>query len=158
MIVACDTGADPDYDFEDVVNLTRKLRIDFGAELDFLPASRLDELLGADGGNRAIFGELSELVRLSAERRSRGPYAAVGRIRIPREGYVATLVLLKPRLSGLEMLALLDYHRINSGFPQQTTGDQFFDEEQWEAYRRLGELTGERLFPEARPAGIANVR
>ena len=30
-------------------------------------------------------------------------------------------------------------------FPQQTTGDQFFDEAQFEAYRQLGEALGVRL-------------
>jgi hypothetical protein len=30
-------------------------------------------------------------------------------------------------------------------FPQQPTGDQFFDEAQWESYRRLGEFSMARL-------------
>ncbi|MCP5972692.1 hypothetical protein NL361_28035, partial [Klebsiella pneumoniae] len=30
-------------------------------------------------------------------------------------------------------------------FPQQPTGDQFFDEAQWESYRRLGEESMRRL-------------
>ncbi|HEV2567962.1 hypothetical protein [Sphingomonas sp.] len=146
LIVACDNGADPDYDFGDVVNLTRKLRVDFGADLDFLPAGRLDDLLGADSPSRPIFGELSELVRLSRERSSRGPYAAIGRIRVAGEPYLGTLILLKPRLSGLEMVDLLDYNRANPDFPQQTTGDQFFDEAQWESYFRLGATIAELAF------------
>jgi hypothetical protein len=30
-------------------------------------------------------------------------------------------------------------------FPQQGTGDQFFDEAQWEAYHQLGRLIGRQL-------------
>jgi len=150
LIVACDSGADPDYTFEDVVNLTRKLRIDFGADLDFLPSAELDLLLGPDAPNRGIFGELSQLVKLSRERSSRGPYAAIGRIRIAGdEDYLGTLILIKPRLSGLEMIDLLDYHRANQDFPQQSTGDQFFDEAQWESYYRLGTNLAELVFTSA---------
>lgn len=149
LIVSCDNGADPDYQFADVVNLTRKLRIDFNASVDFLPRSHLDDLLGEDSPVRGMFGEISELVAYSREGRSQGPYAAIARIRRPQvddlDGkiveppYLATLILLKPRLSGLEMIDLLDYNRANQQFPQQSTGDQFFDEAQWESYFRLGQ-------------------
>jgi hypothetical protein len=46
----------------------------------------------------------------------------------------------------------LDYKRRNRAFPHETTGDQFFGEEQLEAYRALGFhivkglLTGETPF------------
>ncbi len=149
LIVACDCGADPDYTFADVVNLIRKLRIDFDADLDFLPSAKLDALLGADAPNRRIFGEISELVQYSRTKVSRGPYAAIGRIRMRPDGNkpeYATLILLKPRLCGLEMADLLDYYRINPKFPQQTTGDQFFDEAQWESYYRLGLTIAELVF------------
>ncbi|WP_162527189.1 patatin-like phospholipase family protein [Sphingomonas solaris] len=150
LIVACDNGADPDYYFEDIVNLTRKLRIDFDTDLNFLPRAQLDLLLGARSAPRAIFGELSELVRVSKDQSSRGPYAAIARIRAPakpgRPAYLGTLILLKPRLSGLEMADLLDYHRTNRDFPQQATSDQFFDEAQWESYYRLGITIADHVF------------
>jgi hypothetical protein len=37
------------------------------------------------------------------------------------------------------------YHRAHPDFPQETTIDQFFDEAQWESYRRLGLHTGHRV-------------
>jgi len=41
------------------------------------------------------------------------------------------------------------YHRAHPEFPQETTSDQFFDESQWESYRRLGLHVGHRvLMPE----------
>jgi hypothetical protein len=38
------------------------------------------------------------------------------------------------------------YHRQFKEFPNQSTGDQFFDERQFEAYRELGFLIGQRTF------------
>jgi hypothetical protein len=102
---------------------------------------------------------LSELITRSKEKSSRGPYAAIGRIRIREsdgEVYLGTLILLKPRMSGLEMTDLLDYHRTNPDFPQQTTGDQFFDEAQWESYFRLGAtIAGLAFAPEQADFGDA---
>jgi hypothetical protein len=39
-----------------------------------------------------------------------------------------------------------NYGAVNKEFPQQTTGDQFFDEAQWESYRMLGVEIGRRIF------------
>ena len=36
-------------------------------------------------------------------------------------------------------------------FPQQTTGDQWFDEAQFESYRRLGQLSAHRVFDDVTP-------
>jgi len=40
---------------------------------------------------------------------------------------------------------LAGYASANVPFPQQPTGDQFFDEAQWESYRKLGEISMGRL-------------
>jgi hypothetical protein len=50
------------------------------------------------------------------------------------------ILILKPTLSPRMPLDIQAYHRVNRDFPQQTTADQFFDEAQWESYRRLGEF------------------
>src|SRR5207247_5742670 len=39
VIVLCDNGCDPDYRFDDLGNLARKLRTDFGAELRPIPGT-----------------------------------------------------------------------------------------------------------------------
>src|SRR5205807_7962349 len=48
------------------------------------------------------------------------------------------LVYVKASLTGDEKDYVLDYKRRNPAFPHETTGDQFFSEEQFEAYRALG--------------------
>ena len=48
------------------------------------------------------------------------------------------LVYFKSSLTGNEKDYNLDYKRRAPDFPHETTGDQFFTEEQFEAYRALG--------------------
>lgn len=66
-----------------------------------------------------------------------GPHAAIGRIEYDggQEGW---LLYIKSSLSGDENDYVRDYARRYSAFPHETTGDQFFSEEQFEAYRALG--------------------
>lgn len=40
----------------------------------------------------------------------------------------------------------MDYKRQNPAFPHQSTGDQIYDEAQFEAYRALGEFAAESMF------------
>jgi hypothetical protein len=57
------------------------------------------------------------------------------------------LLVVKPRMVPGMTLDIARYGARNTDFPQQTTGDQFFDEEQWEAYHQLGCLLGAPLTP-----------
>jgi hypothetical protein len=68
---------------------------------------------------------------------SDGPHVAVGVIDYGgrENGY---LVYIKSSLSGDENDYIRDYARRNYSFPHETTGDQFFSEEQFEVYRALG--------------------
>jgi hypothetical protein len=52
---------------------------------------------------------------------------------------VGWMLYLKLATTGKEPAYVLDYKRQNPDFPHQTTGDQFYDEAQFEAYRHLGE-------------------
>jgi hypothetical protein len=55
-------------------------------------------------------------------------------------------MLIKPTLTGDEPTDVLRYHGTNPSFPHQSTAEQFFDEAQWESYRKLGEHIAEQLF------------
>jgi len=46
---------------------------------------------------------------------------------------------------------LTNYHSANPAFPQQSTAEQFFDEAQWESYRRLGQHIAEKVFEVSKP-------
>jgi len=122
FIVVCDCGADPDYAFDDLGNAIRRIRTDLGVEIDIDPSPIQP---GPEG---------------------RSPQAAVvGGIRYGTEE-PGVLLLIKPALHGDEPTDVLQYAHRSAEFPQQTTLDQFYDEAQWEAYRRLGEHITSGLF------------
>lgn len=64
-------------------------------------------------------------------------HAAIGRIDYGR-GQNGWLIYIKNSLTGREDESVLKYRAVQKDFPHHSTGDQFFDEEQFEAYRALG--------------------
>ncbi|MES2570263.1 MAG: patatin-like phospholipase family protein [Verrucomicrobiota bacterium] len=161
FIIICDCGQDADYTFDDTANLVRKARIDFNAEIRFLAAEELKDLL--PGTLQACIGTLQQLHRLKhsdalsqADREGRFPgeaysttHAALAWIYYDGASRPASMLLLiKPSLTGDESLDLLEYHSSQPAFPQEPTVDQFFDEAQWESYRRLGDHIASELFAE----------
>ena len=77
-----------------------------------------------------------------------GPHCAVGRIVYP-DGARGVLVYFKSSVTGDEKDYILDYKRCNPSFPHETTTDEFFTEEQFEAYRALGFHIVDHFFGEA---------
>jgi len=147
FIIAADCGADADYEYADLENLVRKARIDFGCEIDFYTSDEARALLGlrTDGitvlspedmaNNHSARGVLLARVRYparDADERARGA----------RE---ATLLIVKPSLHDALDVDLLAYAQRHPDFPHESTGDQSFDEAQWDGYQRLGEDVGRRF-------------
>jgi hypothetical protein len=174
-MVIVDAEADPEYRFEGLANLVRKARLDFGAEIHFLTAAELDTTLAES--HRWLFGTLEELRRgqwaqepvvdpetgrprvglddpVDQTRYSRA-HAALATVTWADEADVAWLVYLKPTLTGDEPPDVSQYHRAHPPFPQETTGDQFFDEAQWESYRMLGFVIADAVFAPAPPRAMA---
>ncbi len=150
FIVACDNGADPSYDMVDILRLVQRARIDLEAHITFLDETSLQKKLGANSPLTEVIGTFEQLAKNGNREAPGGPIAALAEISYRKSKKTGTLLLIKPKLTFTEPPELLAYYRRPDGrdFPQQTTGDQFFDEEQWEAYRRLGECCAEKLFGE----------
>jgi hypothetical protein len=74
-----------------------------------------------------------------------GAHCAIGEISYPddRKGI---LIYIKASLTGDENDTVIDYKKRYSDFPHETTIDQMFTEEQFEAYRALGFHAAHRLF------------
>jgi len=172
VIVIIDAEADPDYTFEGLADLIRKARLDFGAEITFLSEDQLSgrpEGVGhppLPGSVREYFGNLEALrrgkwtneevpfpaapdnrsfaIEVDRDRVSRA-HAALARVVYSDNGDAAWLVYVKATLMGDEPEDVSQYHRAHPAFPQETTTDQFFDERQWESYRRLGLHVGHRV-------------
>lgn len=147
FIVACDCGADPGYRFDDLANLIRLARIDFDIdiEVDEAVTNSLSQL-------RHVFGTAEELTRRRPDSKQCALLLNVFRRDTTRAGKPdMRIVLIKPMLIAEAPLDVRNYGATNTDFPQQTTGDQFFDEAQWESYRRLGLEIGRRIFDPADP-------
>lgn len=130
VIIAVDAEADAPMNFSSLVTLQRYARIDLGIIID-LPWTPIRdttrEWMKCSAGKPS-----NPPPRLSA-----GPHVAIGTIDYGG-GETGYLVYVKSSLSGDENDYIRDYARRNETFPHETTGDQFFSEEQFEVYRALG--------------------
>ena len=150
LVLTCDDGADGNYAFEDLANLMRLARIDFGA--DFTPLTQAEATIEFTKVG-LVFGR--EVAKYMAEQpgqlkkaREGGAHCAIA-YRINYRDFPAEptlLVVIKPRLTADAPLDLLQYQSTHTDFPQESTLDQFFDEAQWESYRKLGAISAERIF------------
>jgi hypothetical protein len=122
LIVAVDAEADPRMKFGSFVQLQRYARIDLGAKIE-LPWEQL-----AATSRDAMTGKAVP---------KKGPHCAIGTIEYDNGG-VGVLVYVKASVTGDENDYIRDYNARNETFPHETTGDQYFSEEQFEVYRALG--------------------
>jgi hypothetical protein len=119
--------------------------------------------LGKGGEDSRIPGDirkyLGTLDELKAEMDKDGnikseKHAALFWVRYETEPMRPSLLLyFKASITGNETADVLNYYATHPEFPHESTGDQFFNEEQWESYRKLGEHMGSTLF--ANPADPA---
>jgi hypothetical protein len=172
LMIIVDAEADPDYGFEGLANLVRKARLDFGAEVRFLDDAEIGRT-GLPAEVKVQLGSLEMLRRgpwkdepvpdgagRSRRRRVFGPPERVGRslacAALARVRYdhdperISWLLYLKPALVGDEPADVQHYQSRHPDFPHESTSDQFFDEAQWESYRRLGLHIAEKVLG---PAG-----
>ena len=136
-IILSDAGCDGAYAFGDLANAVRRIRVDFGIDVEF------------PGG---IHIGPSQTARF-----------AIGTIRYStvdpglEDG---VLVYLKPTVAGDEPVDVANYARTHATFPHESTTEQWFGEAQFESYRMLGlqtigALCGERQFASVRDLCLA---
>jgi len=126
LIVAVDAEADPDMPFRALQIVERYARIDFGVRLNLSWEPIASKTRAFDEASAA--GSVGP---------SAGPHCAVGRI-LYANGAQGLLLYFKSSMTGDEKDYILDHKKRNFSFPHETTSDQFFTEEQFEAYRALG--------------------
>jgi hypothetical protein len=144
VIVLADCGADPHYCFEDLENMARKAEIDYGASIVFLEPGSLVAPSDADA---ALLARVGSVKTIGAQP---GPQCVLlARIDYDSGVPPGLLIVVKPRQLESMPLEISGYAARNPAFPQQPTGDQFFDEAQWEAYHQLGLRQGQMLTPQA---------
>jgi hypothetical protein len=133
-IIIVDGDQDSGRGFADLGNAVRKIWIDLGVRIHFDDSG----LIAA--GQDAKLGQI--------------PYFAVGKIEYlsdpevgePPETPTGQILYIKPVVRGDEAAAdVIAYKRAHTDFPAQSTAEQWFDESQFESYRRLGQLMTERV-------------
>ena len=141
-IVMADCGADPQPSYADLGNLARRCRIDFGAEIS-LDTTPFDGNRRRQARTHFVVGtvkyaaaHLKRLYQLTTD----AEVAAV-----PDTGVI---VWIKPSRVVGDEADLRQYALERHVFPQETTADQWYDEAQFESYRRLGQRSAEAAFPD----------
>jgi hypothetical protein len=115
-IVLGDGEQDQDATCEGLANAIRRCRIDFGVEITI---------------------NITNLTQKQKDKDS--THVVKGDIIYPGSNQEkGTLIYIKTTLSGDEPVDIREYAMANPDFPQESTGDQFFDEAQFESYRKLG--------------------
>lgn len=144
VVLMADCGADPLYKFEDLENLARKAVIDYGASIEFLDPARLSPTSLAQETALQWVGTRETLGAAASAQ-----FLLLARIHYRNRTTPGVLIVAKPRRLADLPLEVTGYAQRHESFPQQSTGDQFFEEEQWEAYHQLGLRMGRHLTPEA---------
>ncbi|MCK5877752.1 MAG: patatin-like phospholipase family protein, partial [Candidatus Marithrix sp.] len=122
LIIAADASLDPNYQMFRIAVLQHKARIDLGINIQM---------------------NLEDLRPCPTTGYSK-KYFVKGTINYP-DNSNGTLFYIITTLLGNEPEDLLVYQRMHPAFPDETTADQFFNEYQFESYRKLGELAGDQL-------------
>jgi hypothetical protein len=127
LIIVCDAGADPKFQFSDFANVVEKARVDFGT---------------------LILSNCDDLKILVPHQKS----SDKDDIKSAERGYIKSTIIYPDNSRGcllyikttfFEKLSadLYGYKMAHPQFPDEPTSDQFFDEKQFEAYRELGYQT-----------------
>jgi len=129
FIVCVDGEADPKFTFHGLMTLIRHAQLDHGVRID----PKLDD------------------IRPNSESGYSRTHYHLCRIHYPEKGpngekLTGLLLYIKLSVTGNESELIRRYRKTHPAFPHQTTLDQFFDEEQFEAYRQLGVHVAEGLF------------
>ncbi|HTV71258.1 MAG TPA: patatin-like phospholipase family protein [Rhizobiaceae bacterium] len=138
FIVVIDSEADPAMTFGAFSDLQRFARIDEGVRvtLNWMPIRDAALARMADRTKQVAPGEAAH-----------DQHFAIGKIIYEKEAgddgktdeqEEGLLIYVKASMTGDEPDYVLDYERRYPLFPHESTGDQFFSEEQMEAYRALG--------------------
>ena len=127
FVVCVDGGLDSDLTCSDLNRLQRLVAIDFGYRIEFDPTNlKMPNNLSKDYG---LMVKIDYTPELEQDQKQLG-----------------WMLFIKLAMMGTEANYVLDYQREYPLFPHQSTGDQFFDEAQFEAYRKLGETAAGSFF------------
>jgi deferrochelatase/peroxidase EfeB len=115
-IIISDGECDPKLTFEGLGTLIRMCEVDFGVKIEI---------------------DVKD-IRADAASQWSPKRCAVGTITYP-DAPAGRLIYLKASMTGGEDTSVLQYKASHAAFPHESTSDQFYTEDQFESYRRLGQ-------------------
>ncbi len=131
MIVVSDASDDADFQYDNLGNAVKKIRIDFGIPIDFksmqiLP--RKDKKTGAFCAIGTVAYSAVDTIDGVDE------HGKPAQVKAP-DGII---IYIKPVFYGDEPRDIYHYAMTHEAFPHESTVDQWFSESQFESYRKLG--------------------
>ena len=152
LILAVDAGADPDYVFADLENLTIRARNELGIDIRFRADQVPEDIIKprpSYGYSQKRFA-IADLYQLWDKVPD---YGGGETIEHYKDKKIGTLVYVKlsvtapqgrPDISKSDFLkyGTYKYKIYHPAFPHESTADQFFDPVQWESYYQLGQFIG----------------
>jgi hypothetical protein len=134
IVLIVDGEEDPSISLSSLVSATRRIEQDFGARLDF-PSG--------EGGAERLVMQPSASGYPSGVKYAKAPFV-VGTITY-NDGSHGVLIYVKATVIRQMDFTTAGYLANNPAFPHQTTVDQFFDPDQFDAYRFLGYESGVQM-------------
>ena len=148
-IVLLDCGADPGPCFADLGDAIRRCRIDFGAEISLGVQGFLDHAAGNGLAMRHVV--VGKILYRKEHWDQLG--LASGVDDADRTGVI---VWVKPAVTATDSADVRQYKLENPNFPHQTTVDQWYDEAQFESYRKLAyDSVADALRPCVQPGPLS---
>ena len=143
LIICCDGGADPDFSFSDLQVFVRRIGSDFGARVEFDEANHLEHMIPQEPDPDKVRAQDHDTPAYPVGTKFSDRGYVKGKIVYPpnddeTESETSTFILIKTTMIKQIGLTLKGYKGKHPDFPDESTADQFFDEEQFEAYRELG--------------------
>lgn len=147
LILVSDGGQDGDFTFADLGNAIERVRVDFGVSIHFDdPKFTLEGVLPQPSDAAST----SWATKFGLAKRG----FALASIVYPDRTSCGVLIYVKATMVDGLPSDLYAYKAQNPEFPDQTTLDQFFDEDQFEAYRELGYRLVKQMFGEIDSARV----
>lgn len=151
LIISVDAGADPDFSFADLENMTVRARNELGVDIRFRPDQIPEDVMRVKPSHgysrrRFVVADMFQLWEKTKENGEEEIKHYPGGKRIGVFVYVKSTVTApegRPNISPVDdplKYGTYKYKIYNPDFPHESTADQFFDPIQWESYYQLGQF------------------
>jgi hypothetical protein len=154
FVVVVDGGQDPTSAYEALVSAMTLIREDFSTEIDFDVRVRSGSDVEPSNPSHVVARAVDDEYPKAAEFARRGYF--LGTIRYPKSGTdtrvpmadgpeLGHFIYLKSAMIPALSLPSRGYKGANPDFPYESTMDQFFSPEQFEAYRDVGRTIARQM-------------